>query len=378
MDNKQNGQEQRNDQEKTEEVINATHGDPQTATSLSFPLVQPMKNGAEPPNETLSDQNHDDEARTAIIYPTFDHANRITMELNQGDAVATILCPGNRAGFVDMYPGREFFRSRFREWTIRHKYWVRIGVQMGVRNTVMDEVMRAFSAPYGTWKIVLRNLSKYSELHVKAYHCCLSHMLLGAAEIPIGELYACVQCLIHPGIPSPPLRTFHYIPLLPRLRAWVSAEVTCHELFDYSRYMTKLQLGRIQEGGDVEYYDDFYSGVLFQQLITNMDVNIDVHGQNYPCYNVFIAPSCDSFQVFENESYNSWPLVAMNHNLSPDQRFRMKNVIPLGFIKGPSNTKRIDSFFIPLVEEIRKINKGNGTVLRFYDNIHRRVRVIPL
>ena len=53
----------------------------------------------------------------------------------------------------------------------------------------------------------------------------------------------------------------------------------------------------------------------------------------------------------------------------------MKNIIPLGFVQGPSEPKQIHTWFKPLKEEVDRINDRGGAMMRFFDGIERRVRV---
>ena len=56
----------------------------------------------------------------------------------------------------------------------------------------------------------------------------------------------------------------------------------------------------------------------------------------------------------------------------------MRNVIPIGFIKGPREPKRLDSFLLPLVQEIMEMNAehGNrGALFECADGTSRNIKV---
>ena len=92
-------------------------------------------------------------------------------------------------------------------------------------------------------------------------------------------------------------------------------------------------------------------------------------------YDVFIAPRTDGFHAFENGSYDCRPIWILNYNLDPTQRYLVKNIITLGFLKGPDEPLHIDTWFIPLFDELRAINHDGGTSIPFFDGSTHKVRV---
>ena len=56
----------------------------------------------------------------------------------------------------------------------------------------------------------------------------------------------------------------------------------------------------------------------------------------------------------------------------------MRNVIPVGFIKGPKEPKRLDSFLLPLVQEIFEMNaehENRGALFECADGTSRNIKV---
>ena len=53
----------------------------------------------------------------------------------------------------------------------------------------------------------------------------------------------------------------------------------------------------------------------------------------------------------------------------------MKNIIQFGFVKGPHENIKLDTYFRPLVDEINDLNANGGTMFEFYDGEKRRVMV---
>ena len=112
-----------------------------------------------------------------------------------------------------------------------------------------------------------------------------------------------------------------------------------------------------------------FDGELYRRIA------IGCGGSEAVMYDVLIAPSTDGFQTFENGSYDFWPIAALNYNLDPTQRYLVKNIIPLGFLKSRDEQLHIDTCFIPLLEEISAINHDGGTSIPFFDGSTHKVRV---
>lgn len=70
-------------------------------------------------------------------------------------------------------------------------------------------------------------------------------------------------------------------------------------------------------------------GTLYKEIIETRG------GEQASKYDLFIDVSADGFDVFLKSSYDCWPLISMIHNLDPSERFLMRNVLPLGFLKEP-------------------------------------------
>lgn len=162
--------------------------------------------------------------------------------------------------------------------------------------------------------------------------------------------------------------SFEYLPILPRMRAFVSNENSVSDLYEYQNSSI---LNRELEGDDESGrpYRDFFDGSLYKDLVKQYGSKEAV------TWDIFLGFSWDGFQTFGNKSYDCWPLIAINLNLALSQRFLMRNVIPLGFTKGPKEPVRMDTFFIPLIEEISKINSRCGIELKFHDGVTRKVKV---
>lgn len=258
--------------------------------------------------------------------------------------------------------------ASFQEWCMLNKRWIKLGVDFALQHNVMKQVLWNINSPYRVWVTVKRNLIKYSKLQTTTHSCCTGHMLL--RDLPTSEegekrLESCTVC-IERGLKTR-IGIFEYIPLRPRIENWLQDESSCRVLFD--DLQTALNTRKIVHQVNDQKYEEFIDGTIFRRIA-------DIHGgEDAVKWDIFIDISTDGFDVFRHSEYHCWPIIAMIHNLPLSRRFLMRNAVPLGFVKGPDEPARLDTFLYPLVEEIRSINANGGTAFKFYDGNVRKVRV---
>jgi hypothetical protein len=73
---------------------------------------------------------------------------------------------------------------------------------------------------------------------------------------------------------------------------------------------------------------------------------------------IALGLSTDGFGPFKHRNKTAWPLILFNYNLSPEERFRKKHIIPLGTIPGPKKPLDLDSFLWPVVQELLQLKIG--------------------
>jgi hypothetical protein len=66
----------------------------------------------------------------------------------------------------------------------------------------------------------------------------------------------------------------------------------------------------------------------------------------------------DGFKIFRRGKRTGWPIIIINGNLSPEERYNIRNVISLGTIPGPKKPKNFNSFFFPFILEARELVLG--------------------
>ena len=271
-------------------------------------------------------------------------------------------------------------RAKFDVWAQREKQWIQMFVDFGVKQTLMSRILELLEADI-TAVTVKRNLEKYTELYPISYECCRGHMLLNKSVANESGNQASdstdqdrdLECEVCLEKKTKLTRSaFEYIPLLPRIRAWVANEKSFNELYDYRDSLRRSREESPSEYSNGAYFEDFVDGSLYKEIL-------DCYGGKIAFQrDIFVSVSTDGFQTFDNNSYDCWPIVAMIHNLHPNQRFLFRNLVPLGFVKGPTEPVRVDTFLKPFVEEVLTINRDGGTRLKFYDGSEHSVRIHPI
>ena len=108
---------------------------------------------------------------------------------------------------------------------------------------------------------------------------------------------------------------------------------------------------------------DVFDGEYYQQLRSTL---ITVHGKPVdPPANYFeddqdiaLGLSTDGYGIFTRGQATAWPLVIFIYNLPPELRIHIGHLLALGIIPGPNKPADIDSFLIPLHEELFQLAKG--------------------
>ncbi|PXF41662.1 hypothetical protein BWQ96_08613 [Gracilariopsis chorda] len=261
--------------------------------------------------------------------------------------------------------------DRFRSFCSRHKDLLQLCVEFSLKETAMQRIYKISYGMNGTlgghrsmhylaWKTATRNSVRYSQLETEHFECCSNHLLFGHSDATSWA----TLCEVYIAEKLPPESTiFEYITLLPRVTKWVADVLSCERLFEYRH---KQRTTPVQSGG---LYTDVFDGSVYE------DGEIQLGVAEALKWDVFLSISTDGFQTFENGRYDCWPISTLLLNLHPRKLFLIRNVVPLGFIKGPQEPKRLDTFLIPIIDELNSSKKKAGTELVFHDGQKRRVLV---
>ena len=106
-------------------------------------------------------------------------------------------------------------------------------------------------------------------------------------------------------------------------------------------------------------YDDILSGSEAQDLAERL--NITGH-------DTIVSSSLDGAQLYQNKKSDTWISIWILHNLSPNQRYQKKHILPGTIIPGPNKPKIIDSYLFRGVHHLSALQReNNGAGLRMWD-----------
>jgi hypothetical protein len=74
-------------------------------------------------------------------------------------------------------------------------------------------------------------------------------------------------------------------------------------------------------------------------------------------YDLCLIGSTDSYQIFQQKRDNCWVFLYINANLSPNERVKKENLLIAGIIPGPNSPKDMNSFLLPLVNELKELER---------------------
>lgn len=188
------------------------------------------------------------------------------------------------------------------------------------------------------------------------FDCCVNSCVCYAGHY--SQLVKCPRCNeprfegVGKDRKPKPRSQFFYIPLIPRLIAYLGSP-TIAKMMEYR--------GQFQHVDGI--YRDIFDGTNYQAFCESP---ITVHGKSVnPPTNYFEDPrdialglSTDGYGIFTRSQATAWPLIIFNYNLPPQIRFHSENVLALGVIPGPNKPGDIDSFLIPLADELFQLASG--------------------
>jgi hypothetical protein len=135
-----------------------------------------------------------------------------------------------------------------------------------------------------------------------------------------------------------PNRIFHTIPLGPQIQALWSSPTGVEDMLYSLRQSAEVKSRLQKNGGTMPLYDDFYSGIDYLNAVSEEKIK---NGDTILLF------SLNGAQLYEHKQSDCWIYIWVILNLSPDQRYKKKHVLPGAFIPGPNKPKNLDSFLFP-------------------------------
>ena len=150
-----------------------------------------------------------------------------------------------------------------------------------------------------------------------------------------------------------PRKRFATIPLGPQLQArWRNPEMA--KSMSYRREKTRDLLGKRTRGEDF-IFDDILCGSDYLDAVE--DGTIGPHDS-------VVMFSLDGAQLYRSKESDCWIYIWIILDLAPDQRYKVRNILPGGIIPGPKNPKHLDSFLFPGLAHTSALQKEG---LRIWD-----------
>ena len=155
-----------------------------------------------------------------------------------------------------------------------------------------------------------------------------------------------------------PRKVFTTFPLGPQLQSrWRSPEMA-RKMF-YRRDKTREEQARYEDEDYV--YDDIFCGSDYLEAVKNGVIND---------YDTVVMLSIDGAQLYRNKKSDCWIYIWILLDLAPDQRYKIRNILPGGVIPGPGHPKNLDSFLFPGLEHVSALQREG---LRIWDGYNRRL-----
>ena len=189
-------------------------------------------------------------------------------------------------------------------------------------------------------------LERVSGFSPKIIDCCVNscHAFYGSWAKDASCRVCGERRYITEGLVSKARRTFRYLPLIPRLHLLVHSESLSHKMSYRSKNAPSWSSGEHRE-----VLRDYFDGKLYLDL----DRKVNLLPRD-----ILFCFSTDGFALFEKFRHDSWPLLLINLNMSPVDRAKIENMIPLGIIPGPKAPVCIESFLEPMMEEFQVLSRG--------------------
>jgi hypothetical protein len=211
---------------------------------------------------------------------------------------------------------------------------------------------------------VKRRVSDFSGLVTWKDHMCVDSCV--GFTGPFADLEECPRC--HEprydqdelrksnGKKKVPRKVFATFALGPQLQCrWKSPEMA-QKMF-YRRDKTRTELGRDRSADYV--FDDIFCGSDYLDAVEEGKIKD---------YDTVVMLSIDGAQLYRNKKSDCWIYIWIILDLAPDQRYKIRNILPGGIIPGPGKPKNLDSFLFPGLAHVSAIQKEG---LHIWDGYNR-------
>lgn len=203
-------------------------------------------------------------------------------------------------------------------------------------------------------KALRRDMRELAGLDFEYHDCCEDSCM--AFVGPYANVTACSECgkarYRHGSVP---FKRFGSLSLISQVKALYGG-VESAKAMRYRADNHDLNLddgeGRIADIYDSELYRDARK----KQVVVNGKVLPHKYFE-FP-RDVTLIGITDGFQLFKRGKHTAWPLIYINANLAPGDRYSVNTVICFGIIPGPKKPKNFDSFLYVAARELGNAAAG--------------------
>ena len=103
-----------------------------------------------------------------------------------------------------------------------------------------------------------------------------------------------------------------------------------------------------RERDDTYVFDDIFCGSDYLNAVENGDIKD---------HDMVVMLSIDGAQLFWNKKSDCWIYIWIILDLTPDECYKIRNIVPGGIIPGPGHPKNLDSFLFPGLSHVSAIQK---------------------
>ena len=165
------------------------------------------------------------------------------------------------------------------------------------------------------------------------------------------------------GLLKVPRQVFTTFPVGPQLQArWRNPE-TAKKMFYRWEKTEELRRERGESASPPGVYDDVLSGDAYLSAVEE-----GLIGE----YDTVLMFSIDGAQLYQHKKSTCWIYIWILLDLGPDERYKIRNILPGGIIPGPHSPGNIESFLFPGLAHVSALQKQG---LRIWDAYNRRAAV---
>ena len=117
---------------------------------------------------------------------------------------------------------------------------------------------------------------------------------------------------------------------------------------------------RTAAGADTGSYDDILDGEAYLEAVEDGQIS---------GYDTLLMFSIDSAQLYRDKKSECWIYIWILLDLGPDERYRVRNILPGGIIPGPRGPEHLDSFLFPGLAHVSALQKEG---LKLWDSYNRK------